>query len=226
MKHLNLKIIAHSLCLTFTLFAFAFRLKAQEQKNESPQYLFPVFTKGVVLMKTGSKNVGELNYNTVAQEIVFMEDGKQLAVDKPETIDTVFLQDRKFVPFEKAFYEVLLKAAITLFIQHKSNAISAGNPAAYGGKSQVSAVTNISYLISSGIIYHLKLPDDITISSYSVNWIRKNNTMYKFTNERQFLKIFPEKESEIKLYIKKNDINIKKRDDLIQVVIYCNGLLK
>ena len=45
-------------------------------------------------------------------------------------------------------------------------------------------------------------------------------------NKKAFVKIFPEFESDILLYIKKNKIKTSKKNDLIQLTIYINDLYK
>jgi hypothetical protein len=50
--------------------------------------------------------------------------------------------------------------------------------------------------------------------------------MNKFTTERQLLKLFPEKEVELKEFIKKTGADIKTREGLMQIGNFCNGLIK
>jgi len=47
-------------------------------------------------------------------------------------VDTVYLNDSKFVPEGKIFYEVLLSGPIDLFIQNKGDLMPAGKPVGYG----------------------------------------------------------------------------------------------
>jgi hypothetical protein len=50
--------------------------------------------------------------------------------------------------------------------------------------------------------------------------------MEKFSTERQFLKIFPKKGAVLKEYIKKQKLNIKRREDVIKLGAYCNELFR
>jgi hypothetical protein len=157
--------------------------------------------------------------------MIFYQNGTLKTLNKPETVDTIILQNAKFVFNENAFYEVLLNAPVSLYIQHKSDLISPGKPSAYGAPSETAASTSISQLYNDKA-YNLKLPESYKVTPASVYWIRFNNVMQKFSSERQFIKIFPTKSDEIKKYIKKSNINIKKQNDLIRLVTYCNVLLK
>jgi len=48
--------------------------------------------------------------------------------------------------------------------------------------------------------------------------------MLSFTNEKQYLKLFPDKAEGIKEFIKKNRLKFDNYEDLIQIVRYSGGL--
>jgi hypothetical protein len=189
------------------------------------QFLLPHFDTAVIKLKTGVSLAAIMNYNTLTEKMTFYQNGTLMDLNKPETVDTIYLQEKKFVFIEKAFYEVLVNAPVALFIQHRSDLISSGRPAGYGTTSQTIGPTSISTLYSSNNkSYNLKLPENYKVTPSPVNWIRKNNIMYRFQTERQFLKIFSAKEDEIKQFIDKFKLDLKKKDDLIRLVNHCNEL--
>ena len=179
----------------------------------------------VVKLKTGTSITTLLNYNTVTEKMTFYRNGSLMNLEKPETVDTIFMKDNKFVFIENAFYEILVSAPVSSFIQYKGVLSSVEKPAAYGASSQTASSTSISKIYSDQT-YNLKLPDNLKVTPEQDFWIRKDNVMYKFTTEHQFLKIFPANENEIKAFIKKSNINIKDPVGLIKLVNYCNELLR
>ena len=189
-----------------------------------PNLLIPRFTKSVVKLKTGVINTAILNYNTVDQEMVFMQNKLFLVLNEPQLIDTVFLANRTFVPFEKGFYELLVKAPVTLFIQHKSYVEFEGYPTLYGAKSQTNAPSYVRQIYGATGAIDLKIPAGFKVIDDSQFWICKNNVMSVFETKRQFLKIFPDKENELKKFISKNNIDFKKGEDVIKLINYCNEL--
>jgi hypothetical protein len=48
--------------------------------------------------------------------------------------------------------------------------------------------------------------------------------MVSFENEKQFLKLFPEKSDQLKSYIKENRLKFEKQEHLIKLVKYCSSL--
>jgi len=209
------------------LLILIYPVKAQTTPDGSaPQFLYPDFTSGTVKMKNGKSQSTDLNYNTVSEKIVYEKDGKIYDLVNTEMVDTVFIQDSKFVPVGKIFHEVLLIAPISLFVQHKGDLIPPGTPAGYGGTSQVSNTKMMTSVQLDMGYYNLKLPPDYQVKVDPVYWIRKENTMNNFMNERQFLKLFPGKEAELKKYIKDNRIKFDKPANLVKLVQYCNEMKK
>ena len=201
-------------------------LAAQDDSDRSYlQYLYPEFSKGTIKSKTGRSVEIVLNYNMVSERIVYEKDGKLLDLIGIETIDTIFLQNSRFIPFGRAFYELVVEEPVSLYIQHRASIIPPGKPAGYGGTTQTSGVSTISSISTSTGYYNLKLPSDYTVNINPVFWMRKDYIMYDFNNLNQFLKIFPGKENELKKFIKQNNIRFQKREDLIRLVEYCNSLM-
>jgi hypothetical protein len=215
---------------TSVLFVIAmlFSTGASSQTGTSvklPQFLFPEFSAGKVKLKTGSQSVS-LNYNTIDEEMIFSQRGSYMALTNLSDIDTVIIQARKFVPVGKPFYEVVVSKDIHFFIQHKSKYASEGTATAYGMTSQVNERTNATTMKSAGQIRTLEMPDNVKVVPETIYWVRVNNEMKKFTSERQLLKIFAEKEDDLKKFIKGSSIDISDREDLIKLGVYCNEIVK
>ena len=87
-----------------------------QKRIEISHYLFPQFTAGNVLMKDGTLNPAMLNYNAITKEIVFQQNGQVLALADPalSLTDTVLISDRKLVPFDDEFAEVILNGDVKL----------------------------------------------------------------------------------------------------------------
>jgi len=218
--------IKFKIILTFILLSTAPSLiSAQRNMDGSmPQYLYPDFSKSVLLMKTGEKRTSVMNFNTVSEKLVFISDGKYFDLMNPEILDTVYLNDCKFVPVGKVFYEVVLGDPIALYIQHKGDLMEAGAPVGYGGTSQLAYSTYITCIDAVGGIFNLELPPNFVVKPAPVLWIRKDGEMLSFTTEKQYLKHFPDKAGQIKSYIKKNRLKIDKKEQLIRIVKYSGSL--
>jgi hypothetical protein len=158
--------------------------------------------------------------------MVFMQNKQYWVLDDPQLIDTIYMANRTFIPFEKGFYELAVLAPVTLFIQHKAYAESVGVPTGYGARSQTTSYNYVKMIFGGNGAINLKFPAEFKIVNDSEYWIRKDGTMQGFKNKRQALKIFPDKEKELDQFIDKNKINFEDYQSVIKLVQYCNELYK
>lgn len=198
--------------------------QAGELKNPG-QFLFPEFTSGRVTLKTGQGYDVLLNYNIVSEKINFLQQGKILKLANPNSVDTIFINGRKFIPFEKVFYEVLSENPYPLFVQHEAKVKQPPNRDSYGNVPETASVTSLSFL-GTDVDYYKLADKEVIIENIELYWIRINNSMQSFSEKSQLIKIFPDFKDEIKAYIRKEKIRFGNNDDVKKLVVYCNSLMK
>ncbi|MGQ9620532.1 MAG: hypothetical protein ACUVTX_06045 [Bacteroidales bacterium] len=190
------------------------------------QYLFPAFNVGSVKSKTGKPRNLILNYNTITEKMVFEQKGQYYDLIGQESVDTIYLLGKRFIPYEKFFLDVIWQGKITLAVQHRSSLRAPGKPVGYGGTSELAAANYLSGVELSGGYYNLKLPEGYEVTYTPVNWIKTGEIWERFLTIKQFVKLFPEYSDELNLFIKKNRIKFDRTEDLIKLVEYCNSLMK
>ena len=218
--------------LTLFVVLHSFVLSGQDNKgNPLPHFLFPSFKEGIVIMKDGKIFNTLLNYHMVDERMITELDGIYRYSKDPQHIDTIYLENRAFVPVENAFYEILSGGPVTFFLQNRSNYTPKGTDVGYGAKSRSVGPTQYKrfelvnmQLGELGEVVNIDLPSNVEITPSSAFWVRKNDKFEKFSNEKQFLKIFPEYEPELKAFLKKERINIRSREDMIRLGNYCNEI--
>jgi hypothetical protein len=223
--------------LILMIFSLSFAMSySQEKVTERSHYLFPEFTRGVVLMKTGIKNEALLNYNSLTEEMIFEEKGEKFTVGMMalELIDTVFIRDRKFCTLNNKFIELLYHSECDLYAEHKCRVNSPGKPDGYRGTSQTSAIPssssyylgrnrekgNISELKMPDGFYELKLPDGYETKPYTYYWLKKNGELNRCISMRQLMKLYDDKEDLFKAYVKKHDIKFDNPESMVQFIKY------
>jgi hypothetical protein len=182
------------------------------------QYVFKEFTPGIVKMKSGDASNQTLNYNIVTDEMIFDNNGTYMAIAQPENVDTVYIANRKFIPLNNKFYELLWNGKAPLLLEFTAIIHEPGTPTGYGGTSNTTATSALKSLISSSGAYSLKLPDGYTVVPGFAFWILKNGSIEKAGSEKQLIKIFPEKKDDIKDFVKKNNTNFSKREDMVALI--------
>jgi hypothetical protein len=231
MKSINCSLL--TILLALFLGTLTFDLSGQDNRgNPLPHFLFPSFKEGRVIMKDGKNFSALLNYNMLEEKMVTELDGVYRYSKNPLLIDSIYLENRVFVPIENRFYEVLSGGSVTFFIQNKCKSTPKATDIGYGvksgsiGASQHKRFEMNEVMFQSAQVVYIDLPPNIDIAPASVFWVMKNNKLEKFSNKKQFLKIFPEHKSEIEKYIEKENIKISSREDVIRLGNYCNEIIK
>jgi mRNA-degrading endonuclease HigB of HigAB toxin-antitoxin module len=189
------------------------------QVTQLTHYIFDSFRKGKVLMKNGEENKQLLNYSVLNNEMVFdAGGGKYLAISQPEKVDTVFIEDRKFIPKDNAFFEVLAKGPVPLLLEYTCTVKEPGSDIGYGMKSTTSGANSLKSLMQSTGAFAMKLPDGYEIIPGYSYWLVKDGKLEKAGSAKQITSVFPDKKDALKDWVKKNNTDFKKREDIIALV--------
>lgn len=195
----------------------------QVKEVQLSHYIFPIFTKGVIMLSNGTVRESVLNYNSISQEMLFEENGKKLAIGKDELdlVDTVIIEGRKFVPLNNKFFELLYSSQdIDLYAEHICSVIPPGTPAPYGGTSYTSSVSTYTSLNTGGMIYDLQLPDGFTTKPRTYYWLNRDGILKQFFNTRQLLQRFNDKKKIFNAYTKKHKVKYDDQLSIVELIKY------
>lgn len=201
----------------------AINVKSQDNKTVISNYLFTDFIQGQVKLKSGISQSTKLDYNSFTEEMVFEKNGTKLALTNLETIDTVIIEDRKFVPVGKVFYEILENSSMPLFIHYTCSATPKGRPSGYGGTSETGSISSASMIYDqSGRNYDMNFSEEYNVYPHSEYLFRKDNNYYRISDVNSLIKQFPERKAAIKEFVKIHKTSLKKSEDIKQLLIFCN----
>ena len=208
------------LLLIFSISAVS--LSSQSRSIELTHYLLQEFTPGTVIMKDHSINFATLNYNLLSEEMLFNQQGKILALgpEVVKNIDTIIIEDRKFVVNSGKFIELLYSGKDELYAEYRCTLIMPGTPSAYGTTTETAATKSYSSLYAGGVLYELTLPDGYKTRPYINYWLKREGKMIKFINIKQLGNLYKEKSSEFKAYTKTNPVDFKNPLSVAEVVKY------
>lgn len=207
-----------SLIILFVLCFISVTDFAQKQPRNITHYLFPEFVQGKVLMKKGKINEALLNYNALTEEIIFDNNGVKLALSQIESIDTVFINGKKFVPVNGKFFDLLYHSKYELFAEHKCKLNDPGKPAGYGTSSQLGAATTYSTYFSGNRVYEMSLPETVETTPFTIYYLKNEGKLIKFVSLKFLLKEFPQKADTAKKFIRKNNVSYDDPESLVQLV--------
>lgn len=205
-----------------TIFAILFILGVTNlyaQKN--PIYLLNDFTQGTVLMKNGSKAVTLLNYDACNRLMKYKEKDDIMILTNTQQVDTIFIASHKFIPANRFFLEVIDMPNGKAYINWLLKETYKGKVGAYGQTTQSTTSTTINTSYYNKGIYKNENKDVIDTYNDNDYWFFLNNKLVKFKNEKSLLKLFPQKEEAIRNYIKKYKTDMKKPEQIIELMNYC-----
>ena len=204
------------LFLLISVSAFA---QPEERSVQITHYVLDTFYNGTILMKSGERQNFPLNYNTLTREMIFERAGERLAIAQPEQVDTVYINDRKFVFVNKMFYEVLATTPVPLYLEYIGTVIKSGTNIGYGISSSNTSSSGVSSLINGGRMYDLHLPYDYTVRMKKLYWLRKGFNYFKANSAKQIMEVFPDKEKAIKDFVKEKKTDFSKPADIAALVV-------
>lgn len=206
--------------LLLPVFFFALGAFAQNKQIEMTHYIFPEFLKSKVVMHAGGTNSPMLNYNSLTEEMIFDTNGKKLAMDKLSDIDTIYIEGRIFVPYQKKFIELIHHNLYELYAVHKCSLIDPGKPAAYGGTSQTSSSTSFSSFSSGGQLYELSLPEGYGTKPYTEYILLKDGKYNSFLTIKQLSKLFEDQSVLFKEYTKSHKVKYENQESIVGLICF------
>ena len=180
-------------------------------------YALDSFTAGTVLLKNGTTTPAVLNYNTLTGEMIFVTNGKYLALAVPQDVDTVFIAQRRFVPVANKFCEWLGGTQPALFKEYTCTVKDPGTNAGFG-KTNTTAATSLNTLVRSGGAYELSLPADFELLPATAYYLRSKGKFYKLANAQAASKAIPAKKAVIEEWLKTHPSKFSTQEEVVQFV--------
>lgn len=197
---------------------------AQEKHK---RFFFKNFQDTYVYYKDGRTFCVPANYDLVKGSFVFIdkEDENQLKLfGEQEQIGSVKVGERTFLASRFGPTEVL-QTEPEFKIHYQPRLLDDGKAVGYGIKSNTSATRTYSHLNTPGSSVHqLDKEDDWVGEIIKVYLIKKNGKEKKFSNEKQFLKIYGKHKKELQTYIKEKSIDFNTAMQVFELYKYAESL--
>ncbi len=207
-------------CIAVYLLPFIGTAQSIADTSRNQGYLFDRFIEGQVLLKSGGVEPAALNYDANKQAIVFLKNGISFELTGLETIDTVYVNNKKFVPGKSIFYEVTATTPVLLYTTYTCKTVPVTETVEHSGGVRKTR-SEVSNTISD-VYMNRPFRGDYAVEFRKQFWIRKYHDFYKVNSEKQVIKHFPEKEAAIKAFIKTNHTNFNNPEDLLKLLQFCN----
>lgn len=226
-NHYRMKVLYFFLKVNFLFFCLPIILGAQETKKTPMNiFLFDRFTNGKILLTDERCIVTQFNYNCQTQELYFKAANKYQMMHNTSNVDTLYIQDRKFVPAHEGcrFLECISVGEETLLVDWKVRFYYKGKRSAMGVVSQAGgqASVDMEWMLNKG----LSNPDNSVYKREIQNtyWIILNGQQVSFSNLKSFLKLYPDTHRKaIRQLAKNQSINFDDPWQVAKLIIICQN---
>ncbi len=187
----------------------------QQYLLDSVKFVVPEFQSGIITFQDGSYSRGPVNISTIEQRVYFIAtNGEKQVLTNEDQVSRVSIKGRTFIKSKYGYVELLAtEGDIALGAVRRVSFFETEKKGAYGMVSQTTSVTTIGSLQQNGTMYTLGI-DQNTPFKYSVSpYLYKNSRIY-LSNKKNFLKCFPDKKAEIEQYLKDNNVDFEKLEDV------------
>lgn len=205
-----------------------FRVKAGEDLSSILSshgvYKNAAFINGTVFLKDKTIASALMNYNIYLGELQFIDPkADTLSIATPEIIDSVMLNETLYF-YLKGYLQVIRNYGYIKLASRTKIEFRPVKLGAYGSQATNVGVESYGHIGNAGPYLNSKEftanQDLLVIRETSYSLLYKN--VKEVTAKRSgFLGAFPKIEKAVATYMEANNIDFKKKDDLIKLLTYC-----
>ena len=195
--------------------------KPVEAIPDSSQYAYPSFTRGNISFRDDrSSGTARLNYNYLFEEMMFLNaKGDTLAIDDAATVRQIVINTDTFY-----FSNVFVKQMATYgdIKLGRREYFSIANIRKTGAMGLPTSNTVQSYKAASTAsdLRSLVVQEVLNLEKMTQYYFGDKFNKFQLATRNNLLELFPEKRKLIKAWLKDNNINFTRNDDIIRLLVY------
>jgi hypothetical protein len=198
---------------------------SSESIKHELQNIFPDFQKGYVFFKDQHVVPCRLNYNFLLDEIMYLDaDGKKMALANPQDLSYITIASRKFIPSLKGYYEVIESGDVSLVYKWTCNIVEKGKEGALGIANDAPSIYQMNQISFDSRTWKLDVDKEAFVDVRVIPFLKTRAKYIIIKGEKEFLKTYSDKRSDIKAYLSKEPVDFKIEADLRRLTKYCNSL--
>jgi len=188
------------------------------------RYRYPEFITGRIWVKSGVYSEAKLNYNFLSSEMEYIRKKDTLAIANKKDVRFIVVAQDTFY-FDKGYYlEQISGGSLKFVLKQYIKLKETQKQDSYGTTSAGAAMTSYGSLPAGGDFYKLTANSDMVLQRTLEYYLFDPSGEYTQFTKKNIIQMFPDKETEIKSYLKSHKINFNSREDLIMLVEYLKTL--
>jgi hypothetical protein len=219
--------IMRNITFLICLFFFSNQVFSQQKKDTvsgSPQFLFPQFTDGTVMMKDGTVAHVKLNYDAVWDQMQFLGDNKAImTIANPENVIKVEIAKRTFVFMMNYFAEEIVVGPVSLYVRiHQLRIVKKAS--GYGGTSSASSVQSVnSFTGGDKTNGALTNNDDVSYTKDITYYLSIKGKTKVISSLNNLVKSFPSQKDLVQKELNKEDPQFSSIESIKKIIVWINA---
>ena len=187
------------------------------------RYRYPEFVPGRVVFISGVFTETMLNYNILTGEMQFIKSEDTLSINNPKSILYIIAQDTFF--YNNGYLEVISdEGNIMVAAKKYVNLKEMQKKDPYGTSSAGSARESYNVIPDDVNFYRLRSNTDLVFEKVEDYYITDSGGEFVPFRKTNTTKLFPQKEEEIRNYIRANRIDFSSQADVLKMAAYLRTL--
>ena len=187
------------------------------------RYRFPGFIKGKVYYKSGTFSDARLNYNLLSGEMEYLQAMDTLSIANPDDIRMIVMAEDTFL-VDKGYLELMMDGKVQVALKKFYQLKDVLKKDSYGAASSASATESYGSLQTQGQVVKLISSEDRVFEKVNKYYLSTAGSGFMLFNKKKVMQLFPQQESVIKDYLKKNKVDFDSGDDLLRFAAFLQTL--
>ena len=193
--------------------------------DRTSEFLLDNYTQGTVLFKNKTTAKAPFNYDMLKSQMMFKDGENEMILQELHTIDTLYIGERKFIPYKNCFLEKLDAGSQVLFVDWK---VAITNTLKQEGMGLISLgggseAINVSRTQTEATSVTRNI--DVAFKSNNSYYLQSGKKMQLFNTVPGFIKLYPKIYSkDIQNFVTDKKINIQIIEQLNSLITFADNL--
>lgn len=190
--------------------------------------LFEKFINGKIHFKNHSVTTASLNYDAGHGKMLYLQNGELMEITNSFMIDSISFGERQFIPFGDNYAEVIRTGHGKIYVNWILRDVNVGSKGAYGlpTHGKVENLKNYDFGLNTTTYTAYDKQDVKSLdmfrrknaNRYLIDW---NGELKEVKNVKQLIRLFPDKEADIRQFISDTKADMKVPYDAIELLKFC-----
>jgi hypothetical protein len=184
-------------------------------------FYYPKFIAGKVFFKDGSKSEARLNYNSLLDEMQFIDAKKDTLSLADENTIAFIAFDKDVFYYDKGYVRLVTGNQVAkLAVKQVWRVVDKRKSGVYNTTSPASSSTSFSSYFVYGKQHDLIVNQELDMVKVEQYYLGDKNNHILVAAKKNLLMLFPKEREELESFLKDNKINFTDKEDLEKIVAF------